>query len=349
MKLNDEELEYLEGICMNDERYLNWIDFYNDFARDYDVPHSAVIWLESTMLVMLLGSVKIDKRFVFKTWNNGKSNEESYLVKRTTLRLLENGDKEFFHIAEKTISWLRQDTDDYKFYGRLRKKRKKRGYKALINDCGEERYIAIVADALPMYFSKNPSFTDIERHIRRIVDICPKETGFVVAMMNLVSYYNTVTNNRLKREYDTLSKIFIKMGTEESLYPDVECPFSEDQVKKSGISKEAKIVLAVMNYMFNGDFRQKYKTKCTALDFTVAMFSVLYVEGYWEKTRTEYKKMIKELFGYDVNLTNMNKFLERNGNDYKNWMIKKVQGLRREVAEKFSDMIKEIKEKKLKN
>ena len=350
MKLNDEELEYLEGICMNDERYLNWIGSYNEFARDYDVPHSAVIWLESTMLVMLLGSVNIDKRFVFKTWNNGKSNEESYLVKETTLSLLENGDKEFFHIAEKTISWLKQDTDDYIFYGRLKKKRKKGGYKALINDCGEERYIVMVADAAPMYFSKNPSFTDIERHIRRIIDICPKETWFVVAMMNLVSYYNTVTNNRLKHEYDTLSKIFIKMGTEESLYPDVECPFSEEQVKKSGISKEAKIVLAVMNYMFNGDFRQKYKTEGTALDFSVAMFSVLYVEGYWEKHyRDDFVKMMNEFFDVNIKIKSMNKWIERTDIDYRNWEKSNKQKIRKDIAEKFLEMIKEVKKRKINN
>ena len=93
MEFNDEELEYLESICLNDERYCEWIGHYENFASDYDVPHSSVIWLESTMLVMLLGSINLDRRLVFKTWNNGKSNEESFLVKETALRLLRTGDK----------------------------------------------------------------------------------------------------------------------------------------------------------------------------------------------------------------------------------------------------------------
>ena len=176
MKLNDEELEYLEGICMNDERYLNWIGSYNDFARDYDVPHSAVIWLESTMLVMLLGSVNIDKRFVFKTWNNGKSNEESYLVKKTTLELLENGDKEFFHLAEKTISWLRQDTEDYKFYGRLRKKRKKGEYEEIIEKCSEERSIGFIAAAPQEKYCSSSYLGSAElifSHRQRVADVIP--------------------------------------------------------------------------------------------------------------------------------------------------------------------------------
>ena len=90
MEFNDDELEYLESICLNDERYCEWIYHYENFAFDYDVPHSSVIWLESTMLVMMLGSVHLDKQYVFKTWNNGKSNEESFLVKETALRLLSN-------------------------------------------------------------------------------------------------------------------------------------------------------------------------------------------------------------------------------------------------------------------
>ena len=43
----------------------------------------------------------------------------------------------------------------------------------------------------------------------------------------------------------------------------------------------------------------------------------------------------------------MNKFLERNGNDYRNWKKIKVQGVRKEIAEKFSEMILELKKQKM--
>ena len=145
MEFNDEELEYLESICLNDERYCEWIGHYENFASDYDVPHSSVIWLESTMLVMLLGSINLDRRLVFKTWNNGKSNEESFLVKETALRLLRTGDNEVINKNDKVLRWLEQDTEDYIFYKRLRKKRKKGCYQEIIKTYDEERCVEFVA------------------------------------------------------------------------------------------------------------------------------------------------------------------------------------------------------------
>ena len=43
----------------------------------------------------------------------------------------------------------------------------------------------------------------------------------------------------------------------------------------------------------------------------------------------------------------MNKFLERNGIDYRNWKKIKVQEVRKEIAEKFSEMILEVKKQKM--
>ena len=43
----------------------------------------------------------------------------------------------------------------------------------------------------------------------------------------------------------------------------------------------------------------------------------------------------------------MNKFLERNGIDYRNWKKIKVQGVRKEIAEKFSKMILKVKKQKM--
>ena len=218
------------------------------------------------MLVMLLGSVNIDKRFVFKTWNNGKSNEESYLVKRTTLRLLENGDKEFFHLAEKTISWLRQDTEDYKFYGRLRKKRKKGEYEEIIEKCSEERSIGFIAAAPQEKYCSSSYLVKLERSVSCLVELCPMNEMGVVATLNLVTYYNIIHGGKLRNAVDFMKDRLNELHSKNIKYSDIECHFTNEQVRKSGISKEAEIVLAVIDYMLNGNFRQTYTsfvTVCT--------------------------------------------------------------------------------------
>ena len=169
----------------------------------------------------------------------------------------------------------------------------------------------------------------------------------IVATLNLVMYYNTISKGRFNRIIEFLRYRLNEIQNGEFDTSNINSPFSEEQVRKSGISKEAKIALTVMNYMFNGDFRQNYKTDGTAQDCSIAIFSVLYVEGYWNKSRADFINMIWKLFGFNINSTNMNKFLERNGNDYRNWKKIKVQGVRKEIAEKFSEMILELKKQKM--
>ena len=67
------------------------------------------------------------------------------MVKETALRLLRTGDKEFFYINDKVLRWLEQDTEDYIFYKRLRKKRKKGCYQEIIKTYDEERCVEFVA------------------------------------------------------------------------------------------------------------------------------------------------------------------------------------------------------------
>ena len=346
MEFNDEELEYLESICLNDERYCEWIGHYENFASDYDVPHSSVIWLESTMLVMLLESVRLDKRYVFKTWNNGKSNEESFLVKETALRLLRTGDKEFFYINDKVLRWLEQDTEDYIFYKRLRKKRKKGCYQEIIKTYDEERCVELV-DEPSQDKIKSTDLVKMEKHLSYFIERCQMDKMEIVVILNMVTYYDFISRGKFKREIEILNYKLNEIQNGELNLSNIKCPFSEEQVRKSGISKEAKIVLAVINYMFNGNFRQRFGFNCSSDDFSVAIYSVLYVEGYWNKSRVDFINMIGKFFGYKINLANMNKFLERNGIDYRNWKKIKVQGVRKEIAEKFSKMILKVKKQKM--
>lgn len=169
----------------------------------------------------------------------------------------------------------------------------------------------------------------------------------IVATLNLVMYYNTISKGRFNRIIEFLRYRLNEIQNGEFDTSNINSPFSEEQVRKSGISKEAKIVLAVMNYMFNGNFRQRFGFNCSSDDFSVAIYSVLYVEGYWNKSRVDFINMIGKFFGYKINLANMNKFLERNGIDYRNWKKIKVQEVRKEIAEKFSEMILEVKKQKM--
>ena len=305
------------------------------------------------MLVMLLGSVNIDKRFVFKTWNNGKSNEESYLVKKTTLELLENGDKEFFHLAEKTISWLRQDTEDYKFYGRLRKKRKKGEYEEIIEKCSEERSIGFIAAAPQEKYCSSSYLVKLERSVSCLVELCPMNEMGVVATLNLVTYYNIIHGGKLRNAVDFMKDRLNELHSKNIKYSDIECHFTNEQVRKSGISKEAEIVLAVIDYMLNGNFRQTYEYRyfsypnCSADDFFVSIYSILYLEKYWEKTREEYGQMMKEFFEVNVKIGNMNKWLQRYGYKFAEWDKTEKARMRRRLAETFLSLINEVKKAKL--
>lgn len=346
MEFNDEELEYLESICLNDERYCEWIGHYENFASDYDVPHSSVIWLESTMLVMLLGSINLDRRLVFKTWNNGKSNEESFLVKETALRLLRTGDNEVFHIDDKLLRWLEQDTEDYIFYKRLRKKRKKRCYQEIIEDYEEDRCIALVAEPSQDKI-KSTDLVKMEKHLSYFIERCQMDKMEIVVILNMVTYYDIISKGKFKREIEILSYKLNEILNGEFILSNIKCPFSEEQVRKSGISKEAKIVLAVMNYMFNGNFRQRFGFNCSSDDFSVAIYSVLVIEKYWQNTREDFASMMKNLFNIDIKLGTMSRWLQRCGADYRKWEKTNKAQQRKGIAKKFSEMILEVKKQKM--
>ena len=346
MEFNDEELEYLESICLNDERYCEWIGHYENFASDYDVPHSSVIWLESTMLVMLLGSINLDRRLVFKTWNYGKSNEESFLVKETALRLLRTGDKEVINKNDKVLRWLEQDTEDYIFYKRLRKKRKKGCYQEIIKTYDEERCVELV-DEPSQDKIKSTDLVKMEKHLSYFIERCQMNKMEIVVILNMVTYYDTISRGKFEREIEILNYKLNEMQKGEINLSNIKCPFSEEQVRKSGISKEAKIVLAVINYMFNGNFRQRFGFNCSSDDFSVAIYSVLVIEKYWQNTREDFASMMKNLFNIDIKLGTMSRWLQRCGADYRKWEKTNKAQQRKEIAEKFSKMILEVKKQKM--
>ena len=175
----------------------------------------------------------------------------------------------------------------------------------------------LVAEPSQDFFNlKSTDLVKMEKHLSYFIERCQMDKMEIVVILNMVTYYDIISRGKFKREIEILNYKLNEIQNGEFNLSNIKCPFSEEQVRKSGISKEAKIVLAVMNYMFNGDFRQNYKTDGTAQDCSIAIFSVLYVEGYWNKSRADFINMIWKLFGFNINSTNMNKFLERNGNDY---------------------------------
>lgn len=347
--MKKEEIEYLEAICLNDPRYKEWLFWYQDFSMFYDVPEPAVIWTEAAMLVLVMKEVKMEKRYVFNTWNNGKSNEESYFVKQTTLYLLEHGDNRFCEVSKNEMEWLRLDAENYIFYGKLRKKR--------IPRCKETSYSyegamdfdppMMVAEPLTVY-NRLPKhdIVPLKKAINFLVRVCPDEEIGISCTQTLVTYYNTVTEGELRDEVNRLNeKMFDKLNKKSTMYfnLDMECPFDEQQVKESGIEKVPKIVLAVMNYMLNGEYRIKGHRDWKFDDFAVAMYAVMSEESYWTKKRTDYKDMMYRLFNQNVKIGMLNKWIENHGTDYTIWEKRNKGEVRYKIAYDFLDLISRIK------
>ena len=120
--MTQKEIEVIESICRNDRRYEEYLERMELFYQDYHVPHPAVVWFEATMLVMVLKQIEFGHTYAFTAWGNGKSDDEAYAVKWTTLYLLRNGDDRFCILDGNIINSLRIDVDDYWFFRKLRKK-----------------------------------------------------------------------------------------------------------------------------------------------------------------------------------------------------------------------------------
>ena len=182
---------------------------------------------------------------------------------------------------------------------------------------------------------KSTDLVKLEKHLSCIVEICPMDAQGIVATLNLVMYYDTISKGKFNRIIEFLRYRLNEIQNGEFDTSNIKCPFSEEQVRKSGISKEAKIVLAVMNYMFNGNFRQRFGISCSSDDFSVAIYSVLYVEGYWQNTREDFSSMMKNLFNIDIKLGTMSRWLQRCGADYRKWEKTNKAQQRKGIAKKM--------------
>ena len=357
MGVNEKEIHYLEEICKNDKRYRDWIGHHMFESNGYDVPHPAVVWTEAAILVMVMKDVKMDCRYVFKTWNNGKSNEEAYFVKKTALHLLNNGDREFCYVSDDDIRWLRRDVSDYLFYGRLRRRKTQHvdmevcSYEEKEED--EEGFLV----AEPMEDKKElalPRIRSMKRTISDIIDICPNDLLGISATMNLVIYYNNVTNGKLKEEVEMIRMMMNNQSGATawlSANKDIECRFSEEQVRTSGVKGEAKIVLATIDYMLNGKYRKENMGYCKFDDFAIGVYAAMSHEGYWNGTRENFANMMKRLFDADVKMGMVSRWIQRNSDNYRQWQgeSNSIAGRRRIIACDFCRLIKELKELKVRN
>ena len=350
--MNDFDIEYLERVCRCDKRYEEWLERHIDESRGYDVPHPAIVWTEATMLLMVLRDVKFDKKYVFKTWNNGKSDVEAYFVKQATMYLLMNGDSELFYISYRDRDRFIRDIEDYRFFGKLKRKRRSRideetgGYKEI----EEENSMLMVAE--PSVKCKDltiPDKTMLRTTIGNLIRMCPKnDMKGITTSLSLVAYYNEVMKGGLREEVYQLRdmmNLYIEKSTNNDSPLDLKCQFSDEQVRTSGLSKEAKIVLAVIDYMINGDYRNHLLFNCDIHDFNVALYSAMSTLGYWEGTREDYGRMMKRLFGINVKVGLMSRYLQRNSDNFRNWSnySTSIMKNRYKIATDFEETIGRVK------
>lgn len=354
--MTDKEIEAIESICMNDRRYEDYLEQREIFHEEYDVPHPAVVWFEATMLIMVLKQIDFGHIYAFKAWGNGKSDDEAYAVKWTTMFLLRNGDDRFCKLDDSVINSLTIDVDDYWFYRRLRRKRTPNGK----SDKKVECYEVTKVEANKVSYSCIPDRykpTDIplmKRAVRNVMDLCVNDIRCMTSTLNIISYYNEVSNGMFSKEMMTVSdminsKMREDVGMTERL--DLECRFDEEQVKRSGITKMPKIVLAVMDYMLNGKYRLKYKGQVSFDDMAVAFYSVMSNnDRYWKGTKQKFADMMKDLFEVEVKVKTMSRWIERNGEDFTRWGGNTVVSSKRSrLAEEFQDMIYKVSSHKVMN
>lgn len=347
--MTQKEIEVIESICRNDRRYEEYLERMELFCQDYHVPHPAVVWFEATMLVMVLKQIEFGHTYAFTAWGNGKSDDEAYAVKWTTLYLLRNGDDRFCKLDDNIINSLRIDVDNYWFFGKLRKQKKPKGtyHDEEESDGGILCMDNRVADICYYDRSKPANLALMKYTVRNVMDLCENDVQCITSTMSLVTYYNTVSNGLFKQELMMLNNMQNKLlrgddGTEEEL--DLKCRFDNEQVKRSGITTKPKIVLAVMDYMLRGTYRLKGMGKDRINDMAIAFYAVLTLnDEFWKGTKQEYADMMKDLFGVDVKVKTMSKWIERNGVDYARWGNRTaVSKKRSELADDFRDKIDKV-------
>lgn len=199
--------------------------------------------------------------------------------------------------------------------------------------------------------------TDIplmKRTVRNVLDLCVNDIRCMTSTLNIISYYNEVSNGMFVKEMMAVSDM-ISYKTRGDVgvtdYLNIECRFDEEQVKRSRITKMPKIVLAVMDYMINGKYRLKYKGVVSFNDMAVAFYAVMSNnDRYWKDTKQQFADMMKDLFEVEVNIKTMSRWIERNGDDFTKWIGRtEVSSKRSRLAEDFQDMIMKVSTYKVMN
>lgn len=199
--------------------------------------------------------------------------------------------------------------------------------------------------------------TDIplmKRTVRNVLDLCVNDIRGMTSTLNIISYYNEVSNGMFVKEMMAVSDM-ISYKTRGDLgvtdYLNIECRFDEEQVKRSRITKMPKIVLAVMDYMINGKYRLKYKGAVSFNDMAVVFYAVMSNnDRYWKDTKQQFADMMKDLFEVEVNIKTMSRWIERNGDDFTKWIGRtEVSSKRSRLAEDFQDMIMKVSTYKVMN
>ena len=346
LKLN----EALETICMNDSRYNAWKKDYYFLSNRYAMSKPIEIWTEATRHIMQMKDVDSSKENVERIVNGLESKDNMFLLKETILYLLDHGDSDFSNCLEK-VKELLIERNKHLYLNRATGK-----YESIID----------LRNLIPNYkkritnsfggirFQKVPDFMSAHAFVNKAIEICPDDEEGMTVTMLLLQYYNKRHNGRLEVEIETMkAKIRGLWNKEPKDRCDISCPFDDAQVKSSGISKEAKIVLAVMNDMFKGEHMNKNGSYSNNIDYAIAMFAVLSFYGYWKNQRKEYCEMLKQMFGVDVKADTIGKWIRQYGDNYEEWYKgddgKEVKAARRKrIAQNFAERIDKVKTYKLK-
>lgn len=350
MEMNLKLNEALETICMNDSRYNAWKKDYYFLSNRYAMSKPIEIWTEATRHIMQMKDVDSSKENVERIVNGLESKDNMFLLKETILYLLDHGDSDFSNCLEK-VKELLIERNKHLYLNRATGK-----YESIID----------LRNLIPNYkkritnsfggirFQKVPDFMSAHAFVNKAIEICPDDEEGMTVTMLLLQYYNKRHNGRLEAEIETMkAKMRGLWNKKPKDRCDISCPFDDAQVESSGILKEAKIVLAVMNDMLKGEYRSKNSSKCSDIDFAIAMFAVLMIRGYWKKQRKEYSEMMKQLFDVDVKTDTIGKWIRQYSTNYEEWYNgndgkEVISARRKKIATDFAEMIDKVKTYKLK-
>ena len=378
MKLKNKEIEVIENICMHDKRYRVWKDIMNHSTELDNLDNYALIWTEATKIIMELKKEQHDKRKVLTTWNNGLLDNNIVAAIECALFMIEHGDAATCGLNDKDIESMTTDI----IMGFLREKIrdnygimeacllyycydlsdeaaviericKEEGENLSMEDFGDEDFEDEEPEFYIPIFINKPDLESSIMTVKHAINTCPNERMGMSITMLLIEYYNNLHSGKLETYIDLM---MAKMKAARKIMPhkcyDITCPFDEAQIKSSGISKEAKIVLAVMNDMFKGEHMNKNGSYSNNIDYAIAMFAVLSIYGYWKNQRKEYCEMLKQMFGVDVKADTIGKWIRQYGDNYEEWYKgddgKEVKAARRKrIAQNFAERIDKVKTYKL--